>query len=90
MGSSGCTSVMMVRVVSGQRPDDDDLALMHAIGRERYPSQAQSPYGFVLVLADGLRWIARLLYRAVAWGWRKVVRRSSSVSPSTSSGSSGP
>ena len=66
---------MMPRVGSAQPPDDDDLALMLAVGRERYPSQAQSPYNFVLVLADGLRWIARLLYRAVAWSWRKVFRR---------------
>ena len=68
--------VMMLRVGPAQPPDDDDLALMHAAGRERYPSQAQSPYGFVLVLADGLRWAARLMYRAVVWGWRKVFRRS--------------
>ena len=66
---------MMLLVGSPQQPDDDDLALMHAVGRERYPGQAQSPFGFVLVLADGLRWIARLLYRAVAWSWRKVFRR---------------
>ncbi len=62
-------------VGSAQQPDDDDLALMHAVASERYPSQAQSPYGFVLVLADLLRWIARLVYRAVSWGWRKVFRR---------------
>jgi hypothetical protein len=48
---------------------------MHAVGRERYPSQAHSPYGFVLVLADGLRWIGRLLSRAVTWAWRKAFRR---------------
>ena len=68
---------MMLPVGSAQQPDDDDLALINAVGRERYPSQAQSPCGFVLVLADGLRWIVRLLYRAVAWAGRKVFRRSS-------------
>ena len=51
------------------------LALMRAVGREGYPSQAQSPYGFVLVLADGLRGVARMLYRAVAWIWRTALRR---------------
>lgn len=66
---------MMLRVRSAQQPDHDDLALMQAAGRARYPSQAQSPYGFVLVLADGLRWVARLMYRAVVWGWGKVFRR---------------
>ena len=54
----------MTRRPSGIRegPEYDDVALMHAVGRERHPSQAQSRYGFVLVLADGLRGIARLLY----------------------------
>lgn len=66
---------MLLRVGSTRPPDDDGLALTHAVGRERFPSQAQSPYGVVLVMADGVRWIARLLYRAVAWGWRKVLRR---------------
>jgi hypothetical protein len=66
---------MMLRVGSAQQPDDDDLALMDAVGRERYPSQAQSPYGFVLVLADSLRWVARVMSQAVVWGWRKVFRR---------------
>jgi hypothetical protein len=66
---------MMLRVGSAQQPDDDDLGLMDTVGRERYPSQVQSPYGFVLVLADSLRWVARLMFRAVVWGWRKVFRR---------------
>jgi hypothetical protein len=68
-------------------PDDDDLALMDGVGRERYPSPAPSPYGFVLVLADGLCCVARLMYRAVTWCWRKDFRRSSKVNPRTPSGS---
>lgn len=66
----------MIRVVD-DGGIDDDLALMEATARQLYPSPGQSPYGFVLVIADLMRFIARLSLRALRWSRSRIVRRTS-------------
>ncbi len=70
--------VRMLGVGSDQL-DDDDLALMHATAREHYPSQAQSPFSFVLVISDLCRAVAKAVYRSGKWAWRHLVQRNASA-----------